>query len=78
MDAQEGGGVTLGIVLVERESVIVRDLPAQSFTVGRGLGLMAHPSRYASGLASGASCLSRVPPELQASRSGRLNRLGSR
>jgi hypothetical protein len=28
MEAQEGGGVTLGIVFVKREPVIVRDLSA--------------------------------------------------
>jgi hypothetical protein len=31
MEAQEGGGVSLGIVLVQREAVIFRDLPPQGF-----------------------------------------------
>ncbi len=32
MEAQEGGGVTFGIMPVKREAVILRDLPAQGFT----------------------------------------------
>ena len=34
MDAKEGGGVTFGIVPVEREAVILRDLPPQRLPVG--------------------------------------------
>jgi hypothetical protein len=45
MEAQEGGGVTLGIVFVQRESVIVRDLAAQGFAAGQRVGIVAHPSR---------------------------------
>jgi hypothetical protein len=46
MDAQEGGGVTLGIMPIKRESVILRDLPAQAFTIGSGFGPITHISRY--------------------------------
>jgi hypothetical protein len=46
MEAQEGGGVTFRVMPVERESVILRDLPAQGFTGRCGFGLMAHTSRY--------------------------------
>jgi hypothetical protein len=31
VEAQEGGGVRLGIVLVQRETVILGDLPPQGF-----------------------------------------------
>jgi len=46
MEAQEGGSVTLGIVVIKGESVIVRDLAAQRFADGRGLGILTHASRY--------------------------------
>jgi hypothetical protein len=62
MEAQEGGGVTLAIVLVERESVIVRDLPTQGFAAGGGFRVVAHPSRDKRGLPSGASSFPRVLP----------------
>jgi hypothetical protein len=31
---QEGGGVTFRIVVVQREAVILRDLPPQGFAAG--------------------------------------------
>jgi hypothetical protein len=34
MEAQEGGGVRLGIVLVQCEAVILGDLPPQGFAAG--------------------------------------------
>ena len=34
MEAQEGGGVRLGIMLVQRKAVILRDLPPQGFAAG--------------------------------------------
>ena len=46
MEAQEGGGVAFGIMPVQRESVILRDLPPQGFTDGSDFGLMAHTFRY--------------------------------
>jgi hypothetical protein len=42
MEAQEGGGVTFRVMPVERESVILRDLPAQGFMAGDGFGFLAH------------------------------------
>ena len=42
MDAEEGGGVTFGIVPIERETVILRDLPAQGFPVGGEVGILTH------------------------------------
>jgi len=46
MEAQEGGGVTFRIVLVEREAVIVRDLPPQGFAGRREVGILTHTARY--------------------------------
>ena len=46
MDAEEGGGVTFGIVPIERETVILRDLPAQGFPVGGEVGILTHTSQY--------------------------------
>ena len=40
MDAEEGGGVTFGIVPIERETVILRDLPPQGFPVGGKVGIL--------------------------------------
>lgn len=34
MEAQEGGSVTLRIMLVQGEAVILRDLPPQGFAAG--------------------------------------------
>jgi hypothetical protein len=34
MEAQEGGGVSFRIVLVQGEAVILRDLPPQGFAAG--------------------------------------------
>jgi hypothetical protein len=34
VEAQERGNVRLGIVIVERKAVILRDLPPQNFTAG--------------------------------------------
>jgi hypothetical protein len=46
MDAEEGRGVTFGIVPIERETVILRDLLAQGFPVGGKVGILTHTSQY--------------------------------
>ena len=40
VEAQEGGGVRLEIMLVQREAVILGDLPPQDFAAGRELGVL--------------------------------------
>ncbi len=42
MDVKEGCGVTFGIVPIEREAVILRDLPPQGFPVGGEVGVLTH------------------------------------
>ena len=59
MEAQEGGGVTFRIVLVQREAQILGDLPPQGFAVARHMGLGSHTVRYDPLAASEASCLPR-------------------
>ena len=42
VEAQEGGGVSLGIVLVQSETVIVGDLPPQAFAAGGEIGVLTY------------------------------------
>ncbi len=60
MDAEEGRGVTFGIVPVERERVILRDLPPQGFTVGGKVGILTHTSQYEPSPDGEASCFPRT------------------
>ena len=78
MEAQEGGGVTFGVMPVKRESVIVRNLPPQGFTCGSGFGLVAHISRYEPSPKATPRGFLACRRGLQSSRSDRLNRPGSR
>ena len=64
MEAEEGGGVAFGIMPVKRESVIVRDLPAQDFTDGSGFELIAHAFRYEPRAESTPSWFPRAAPDL--------------
>jgi len=59
--AQEGGGFTLGIVLVKREAVILSDLPPQGFVAGQDIGFRMHTARYDPPPGSKASSLPRQP-----------------
>jgi hypothetical protein len=70
MEAQEGGGVAFGIMPVERESVILRDLPAQGFTAGDGFGVVAHTSRYEPSTEATPSSYPRASPGFSPALSG--------
>jgi hypothetical protein len=60
MDIEEGGGIGFGIVLEEREAVILRDLAAQDVT-GLGIvGVLEHAARYERCANSAPSGLPRI------------------
>ena len=46
VEAQEGCGVTLGIVPVKREAVILGDLPPEGLAARREVGVLTHTARY--------------------------------
>ena len=62
MDAKEGGGVTFGIVPIERETVILCDLPPQGFPVCAKVGILSHASQYEPSPDREASCFPRSLP----------------
>jgi hypothetical protein len=65
MEAEEGGGVSLGIVIVQRKTVIIGDLLPQAFAAGGEIGFLTHTARYELWPWSKASSLPR-PPHRQA------------
>jgi hypothetical protein len=44
--AQEGGGITLGIMAVQREAMVLGDLPPQGFAAAGDIGFRTHTPRY--------------------------------
>jgi hypothetical protein len=46
VDVEDGSGVTLGIMPVQREAVILRDLSPQGFAGSGEVGVLTHASQY--------------------------------